>query len=81
MRIQDKYKSKPKPSSGGGSGGGGATNMTTATPVTNIHACVESGDLIGGQRLLTQNPSSLNERNISVRFSFYSLPLHYPIHT
>ncbi|XP_057787184.1 uncharacterized protein LOC131004506 isoform X2 [Salvia miltiorrhiza] len=64
MRIQDKYKSKPKPSSGGG-GGGGNTNPTAATSsVTNIHACVESGDLTGLQTLLALNPSSLNERSI-----------------
>ncbi|XP_057787188.1 ribulose bisphosphate carboxylase/oxygenase activase, chloroplastic isoform X6 [Salvia miltiorrhiza] len=72
MRIQDKYKSKPKPSSGGG-GGGGNTNPTAATSsVTNIHACVESGDLTGLQTLLALNPSSLNERSIFL----IQTPLH-----
>ncbi|CAA0829181.1 AAA-type ATPase family protein / ankyrin repeat family protein [Striga hermonthica] len=30
----------------------------------SIHACTEAGDLIGVQRLLSQNPSLLNERGI-----------------
>lgn len=81
MRIQDKYKSKSKPSSGGGGGGENANTTATATattsqspsqPVTNIHACVESGDLIGLQTFLTQNPSSLNERSIFL----IQTPLH-----
>lgn len=86
MRIQDKHKSKSKPSSssgGGGGGGGGENADTTATtssqspspPVTNVHACVESGDLIGLQQFLIQNPFSLNERSIFVRFSFYYITL------
>lgn len=83
MRIQDKHKSKSKPSAaaggGGGGGGGGENANTTATtssqppspPVTNIHACVESGDLIALYRFLTQNPCSLNERSSFVRFSLF----------
>ncbi|XP_057788972.1 uncharacterized protein LOC131005879 isoform X2 [Salvia miltiorrhiza] len=45
-------------------GSGGNTNpMPAATSPTNIHACVESGDLTALQTLLAQNPSSLNERS------------------
>ena len=65
MRIQDKYKAKTKPSSA--AGGEGNTNPTPA-PVVSIHACVESGDLTGVQRLITQDPSSLNQRSVFVSF-------------
>ncbi|XP_047951565.1 protein CfxQ homolog [Salvia hispanica] len=69
MRIQDKYKAKTKPSSA--AGGEGNTNPTPA-PVVSIHACVESGDLTGVQRLITQDPSSLNQRSVFL----IQTPLH-----
>lgn len=37
---------------------------------TTIHGCALSGDLVGLQRLLRDNPSLLNERNPVVRSSF-----------
>ena len=35
-----------------------------------IHGCAQSGDLVGLQRLLRDNPSLLNERNPVVRSPF-----------
>ena len=49
----------------------------SAKPAT-IHAYAQSGDFVGFQRLLKQNPSLLNERNPVVRshFSFMHFHLH-----
>lgn len=81
-KYKSKPKPTPKPSSvvvgSDGSDGAGdgestdtstASTTTTSMPViTSIHECVESGDLIGLQRLLAQHPFSLNEKSIFVSF-------------
>lgn len=68
MRIQDKNKIKIKNSkllNGGES--------TTINAISTIHDYVESGDLIGLQRLLARDPSLLNQRDNLVRSSSYFL--------
>lgn len=63
MRIQDKNKIKNSKLSNGG--------QSTSINAISIHDCVESGDLIGLQRLLAHTPSLLNQTDNLVRSSVY----------